>query len=161
MMRLAVTLALLLSPAAAQKHESGRACLDGKDNDHDHKTDCQDPDCLRDPRIAQRCEIIENAKKLPEYGAVECFDGKDNDGNGRTDCDDYSCVTDSASKYRCAHSETGRECTDGRDNDGDGHTDCDDSECKKSPLCKHKEFGKLCFDGKDNDNDGQIDCDGA
>ena len=38
-------------PRAAWKcrrTETGRECLDGKDNDHDGKVDCADPDCLKD-----------------------------------------------------------------------------------------------------------------
>ena len=31
---------------------------DGVDNDHDGKTDCEDSDCLADPRIKQHCEMM-------------------------------------------------------------------------------------------------------
>lgn len=38
-------------------HETGRQCFDGKDNDHDGHSDCEDVDCLSDPRIQQRCQM--------------------------------------------------------------------------------------------------------
>ena len=39
--------------------ETRRECFDGKDNDEDGMTDCQDPDCLKDKRIQQRCIMLE------------------------------------------------------------------------------------------------------
>ena len=38
--------------------ETRRECYDGVDNDHDGKTDCEDSDCLADPRIKQHCEMM-------------------------------------------------------------------------------------------------------
>ena len=38
--------------------ETRRECFDGKDNDEDGKTDCEDPDCKKDPRIRQRCMMM-------------------------------------------------------------------------------------------------------
>ena len=40
------------------KTETRRECFDGKDNDEDGHTDCEDPDCSKDPRIRQRCTIM-------------------------------------------------------------------------------------------------------
>ena len=44
-------------PPSSPQHETGRACFDGKDNDGDGNSDCDDKDCLSDPRIAQRCQM--------------------------------------------------------------------------------------------------------
>jgi hypothetical protein len=38
--------------------ETRRECFDGVDNDEDGKTDCDDPDCLSDKRIQQRCIMM-------------------------------------------------------------------------------------------------------
>ncbi|MEA1937304.1 MAG: hypothetical protein U9N04_04310, partial [Patescibacteria group bacterium] len=86
-------------------------CNDGKDNDCDGDTDCDDSDCAADPACA--------AGPGPE---TICNDGADNDGDGDTDCDDSDCAADPA----CA-AGPGPEtiCNDGADNDGDGDTDCD------------------------------------
>ena len=42
--------------------ETRRECFDGKDNDDDGKTDCEDPDCLKDKRIQQRCMMMERRR---------------------------------------------------------------------------------------------------
>jgi hypothetical protein len=98
---------------------------DGKDNDHDGKKDCQDPDCMR----------IAKCRRGGTHGGTEkgwmCFDGKDNDHDGKADCDDPDCQKDPRARRRCAHTETGRECFDGKDNDHDGKTDCQDPDCLK------------------------------
>jgi hypothetical protein len=52
------------------------ACGDDQDNDQDGASDCDDPDCWRDPACVE----------------VECADGLDGDGNGAADCDDLACV---------------------------------------------------------------------
>ena len=71
----------------------GRLCFDGKDNDHDGKSDCDDSDCKRDPRSAWRC-------RRTETGA-ECRDGRDNDHDGKVDCADPDCKKDPLNKERC------------------------------------------------------------
>jgi hypothetical protein len=60
-------------------HETGRQCMDGKDNDFDGKGDCKDPDCVR----ANRAYCTETA--------AECKDGRDNDHDGYIDCTDSDC----------------------------------------------------------------------
>ena len=96
------------------KHESGRTCFDGVDNDGDGGVDCDDPDCRTDPRAKLHCAKTETGK--------ECFDGIDNDGDGRTDCQDIDCINDPSwkGKVQAACTETGKECFDGIDNDKDG-----------------------------------------
>jgi hypothetical protein len=42
--------------------ETRRECFDHKDNDGDGKTDCEDPDCLKDRRIQQRCRMMTRRK---------------------------------------------------------------------------------------------------
>ena len=63
-------------------------CTDGKDNDHDHLTDCADPDCSADPACTG--------------GGTEavCTDGIDNDNDGLTDCADPDCSADPACQTR-------------------------------------------------------------
>jgi len=115
--------------ANEQHHEQGRQCFDGKDNDGDGKSDCDDSDC----RLYGRCRH----KGGSEHGRM-CFDGKDNDHDGKSDCDDSDCQKDPRSAWRCRRTETGAECRDGRDNDHDGKVDCADPDCKKDPLNKGK-----------------------
>ena len=52
------------------------------------KNVCDDKFCLKDPRIAQKCDLMgadehdpNEGKKVKEGGA-NCFDHKDNDGDG-------------------------------------------------------------------------------
>ena len=111
------------------KHEHGRQCFDGKDNDHDGKSDCEDPDCKR----YGRCRRVGGK----ETGRM-CFDHRDNDHDGVTDCDDSDCQRDPRARWRCKRTETGHECLDGKDNDNDGKSDCDDPDCKRDPLLKQR-----------------------
>jgi hypothetical protein len=135
------------------QREHGRQCFDGKDNDHDGKSDCEDSDC----QIYGRCRRLGGH----ETGRL-CFDGKDNDHDGEADCDDPDCQKDPRVSWHCSRTETGRQCFDGRDNDHDGKSDCDDDDCKIYGRCRRvggKETGRECFDHKDNDHDGSADCD--
>ena len=104
-------------------------CFDGKDNDHDGRADCDDSDCLKDPRAARRCKHTETGR--------ECFNGRDDDHDGKSDCDDPDCA-----KYgRCRHvkgHESGRLCFDGKDNDHDHRYDCDDPDCRKDPRATRR-----------------------
>eukprot|EP01048_Picozoa_sp_COSAG05_P006561 COSAG05_NODE_433_length_9859_cov_4.471004_4_plen_622_part_00 len=47
---------------ASKVGETHRQCFDGKDNDGDGRSDCQDPDCYKDKRIQQRCRMEANKK---------------------------------------------------------------------------------------------------
>jgi hypothetical protein len=76
----------------SKNHEQGRQCFDGKDNDHDGKKDCDDPDC----QIYGMCRHIGGH----ERGRL-CFDGKDNDHDGKKDCEDPDCLRDPRSRRRC------------------------------------------------------------
>jgi len=144
----------------AKNKETGKQCFDGKDNDGDGKSDCDDKDCKKDPRSRLLCKFTETGR--------ECFDGKDNDHDGHSDCADQDCLNNPAVRARCramhrhVNHETGKACFDGIDNDKDHLFDCDDPDCRKDPRsaahCKHTETGKECFDGRDNDRDGKTDC---
>ena len=73
-------------------HEKGRQCFDNKDNDHDGKKDCEDPDC----KIYGRCRRVggrENGR--------QCFDHIDNDHDGKTDCQDPDCLKDPRASHHC------------------------------------------------------------
>ena len=87
------------------------ACHDGRDNDGDSKTDCDDSDCY-------------DFCYSPENTDAACHDTFDNDGDGKTDCDDPEC------RSFCLEPEnTEAKCKDGIDNDGNDLTDCEDSSC--------------------------------
>jgi MYXO-CTERM domain-containing protein len=110
------------------------ACSDGKDNDLDGKTDCEDPDC--------HAYCLENTD-------ARCHDGKDNDFDGKADCKSADCAP------YCVES-TEETCHDGKDNDQNQKTDCADPAC--AAFCPEADQ-KACSDGIDNDSDGKIDCD--
>ena len=75
-----------------QTHEKGKQCFDGKDNDHDGKSDCDDVDC----KIYGRCRHLGGH----ETGRL-CFDGIDNDHDGKADCNDPDCLKDPRSARHC------------------------------------------------------------
>jgi hypothetical protein len=77
-------------------------------SDHDGRSDCNDPDCLKDKRIQQRCRMQHVFP--PHETGWQCVDGKDNDGDGKQDCDDPDCVHDE----HCTYREVGvKKCSDG------------------------------------------------
>jgi hypothetical protein len=142
-----------------KKHETGALCFNGKDDDGDHRADCDDTDCKKDPRARLYCKHTETGR--------ECFDGLDNDGDGHKDCSDQDCLNNPAIRARCRaqhrhiNHETGRQCFDGLDNDHDHLYDCDDPDCRRDPRaalrCARTETGKECFNGRDDDRDGKKD----
>ncbi len=123
------------------------ACHDGRDNDCDGLTDCDDANCVaycggttdggRDACVATGTENTNAA----------CSDGRDNDCDGFIDCGtsgtspDFDCtrtvtvtvcprdggvVTDTAC-VATGTENTNAACSDGRDNDCDGYIDCGSS----------------------------------
>lgn len=160
--------------------ETGKECRDGKDNDGDGKTDCQDSDCLKTAGMKKRCAT--HASKAGTEHGKQCWDGIDNDHDGKKDCEDPDCLKIKNFKRRCdkiaagLKVEKGRECLDYIDNDHDGKTDCEDEDCLINPRMKkrcdkwaagvkkrkdsdpHTETGRECMDHIDNDHDGKVDC---
>lgn len=142
---------------------SATACSDGKDNDLDGKTDCQDADCKaycgentdatchdgqdNDADGDLDCQDPECQPYCVENTQTTCRDGVDNDQNGKTDCGDAAC-----GKF-CPEADA-QACSDGVDNDFDGKIDCDDPDC--DGLCP-EETQEACADGRDNDGDGVVD----
>ena len=116
-------------------------CADGKDNDGDGASDCDDPDCngavcgpqgeTCGPDGECVCPPGETCECVPQ-GAEVCDNGMDDDCDGKLDCADADCE--------------GEEC------DWDGYT------CLGG-VCKCPEAVEDCMDDVDNDCDGAIDCD--
>ena len=65
-------------------------CFDGKDNEHDGKSDCDDSDCQKDPRSAWRCRRTLRNVEI-----------RDNDHDGKVDCADPDCKKDPLNKGKC------------------------------------------------------------
>ena len=81
------------------KHEIGRKCFDGKDNDNDGKKDCLDPDC-EIYGICRRISDNDNDKDKERL----CFDGtdgKNNETDTDTDCDNPECKKDPRANWHC------------------------------------------------------------
>ncbi len=161
-------------------------CQDGKDNDEDGKTDCEDEGC--------KGYVFCLPDVKTENTAIDCNDAKDNDEDGKTDCDDDDCKgfvfcaskventavlcqdsldTDDDGKVDCEDEDcqgftfcatteenTAIVCQDNRDNDGDGKIDCEDEDCQGFTFCESKveNTAALCNDHQDNDDDGKTDC---
>jgi hypothetical protein len=135
---------------------ASNTCGDGKDNDCDGTSDCQDSDCLGKGCTA--FGAVCNAAKLcgcaggatNETGS--CTDGVDNDCDGLIDCADPDCrafgttpasacgtghgfTCTAAGACACsgnggAFQATETTCNDGKDNDCDGLADCADPTCR-------------------------------
>jgi hypothetical protein len=139
-----------------------RTCDDGKDNDCNGLTDCEEPWCTSNGqgcgangRVcatdggAPVCACSGNGGRVePSDGGTgegTCDDGADNDCNGLVDCAD----TTACSGRRCAGGGTcdGGVCVPPRDA-GTG--------CVKTVGQETRETS--CNDGLDNDCDGQADC---
>jgi hypothetical protein len=143
---------------AAVHPGAAEVCDDGKDNDCDGLTDCDDSDCLcadgdsdgygNPPGVC--CSYpgtdCNDSDSQVNPGATEiCDNGKDDDCDGATDCADSQCA--------CA------------DLDGDGYgnppgpccaypdLDCDDTDANIFPGAP-----VLCDNGKDDDCDTLVDC---
>jgi len=117
-----------------QIQEVGTLCVNGKDDDGDGATDCDDSGCATYFQCVQE----------------DCSNQVDDNGDGLTDCDDPTCAGQTA----CVP-ET---CDNGQDDNNDGHTDCQDQQCIDDPVCSGTE---LCWNGLDDNNDGLTDCDDA
>lgn len=150
-------------------------CFDNVDDDHNGKTDCEDPSCDgRTCGAACVCHSLRRAEDL-------CSDGRDNDDDTLVDCVDPDCLGKACALGCTCTPDAGlseTDCTDGVDNDKDTLTDCFDPDCNHQ-LCtppqlyfrcaghdckcnggvQVAEVGSvLCRDGIDNDCNGLIDC---
>ena len=135
-------------------------CTNGKDDNFDGLTDCEDPQCA----FVARCQvenctngIDDNDNNLidcadpqcseaPTCVPENCTNGQDDNKNGLTDCDDPQCAD-------------ARECQDeicgnGIDDNLDGLTDCEDVKCAMTRAC----IRENCTNKIDDDGDGFIDC---
>jgi hypothetical protein len=120
--------------------ETGSECFDHKDNDGDGLSDCSDPDCQKDKRVAKSCQ-----KQLANRKNGICVQNQNKDCRSKKITCAHkgsqvfnTCV--SGGKSGCCRwwhdkdskTETAIECFDGVDNDGDGLTDCKDPDCLKN-----------------------------
>ena len=138
------------------------ACDDGKDQDSDGLTDCDDPDC----EDTAAC-LPGAGGSGPETGSggatdggagnieTSCTNRVDDDDDGDVDCDDSDCGfhpdcgapptggapgTGGTSGVGGAIGTGGAssaeyDCSNGVDDDDDGDTDCDDSDCAVLSVC--------------------------
>ena len=132
-----------------EKSTRERDCDDGRDNDGDDMTDCDDQDCFE----AENCTgpNVNNFNNLNNIvNPEDCENRQDDAGDGFVDCGDDDCLSDPACQGQ-------REiCDNNFDDDGDGYIDCGDPECF-GPDCNVP--GETdCGDGQDNEGDGMADC---
>ena len=147
--------------------EQGSLCRNGRDDDEDGDTDCEDSGCASFPDcLPEDCsnEVDDNGDGLTDCDDPECADAQvcapedcsnevDDDGDGHVDCQDEECLEDPA----CEGIEV---CWNGVDDNRDGATDCEDEQCWQEPECSSDENAANgnCDDGLDNDGDGHPDC---
>ncbi len=139
------------------------ACDDGKDQDSDGLTDCDDPDCEDTAACVPGAggsgpDTGTGGATYGGAGSIEtsCTNRVDDDDDGDTDCDDSDCGfhpdcsapatggaqnTGGTSGIGGAIVGTGGSlnaeynCSNGNDDDLDGLTDCDDSDCSILSVC--------------------------
>ena len=130
-------------------------CADGKDNDGNSYTDCNDnsckglrvcctvtamegkPDCEAGMPGCTEEQIAKSITRATET----CMDGLDNDCNGYIDCADYNCTRNDGVRY-FATAEAIEYCQSKK---------CPDGINPENTL-------EACMDGLDNDCNGYIDC---
>jgi len=99
----------------SQDCNTEKYCADGKDNDEEGGTDCEDQDCNNIAGCEYRVERT-------------CNDGKDNDADGYVDCADSDCNDNAA----CTEI-----CTDNIDNNNNNLVDCSEEICQQiEATCK-------------------------
>lgn len=151
------------------------SCGDGRDNDCNGLTDCQDPSCgglacspfgLTCSATAKTCSVCPGGQTVE----TTCNDGVDNDCNGKVDCADLncqptvgapgktcgpfgkSCTTDAGGSCGCSGNggvaeATETSCGDGFDNDCNGKIDCADTACAARSCDGSGSVGKTCSAG--------------
>jgi hypothetical protein len=146
------------------------SCSDGFDDDGDHLTDADDPQCFG-PSDNENGDIAVD-------DASSCINGVDDNGDGLVDSDDPNCARGSDLLRDGNESgdlwgplkgfapdgsgqpvpEGSGNCGDGRDNDDDGQADGRDPTCFRFVR---DESGPVdttaCTDGIDNNGDGRTD----
>lgn len=127
---------------AGGAEDSERTCTDGKDNDKNGLTDCEDPSCA--PFCGAACMDGETRSCGTDVG--ECVAGIETCSGGAWgpcvgevgptteicgDGLDQDC--DGVADNGCTGGP--ENCIDGVDNDGDTKIDCADSDCSGEPSC--------------------------
>jgi hypothetical protein len=125
-------------------------CGDGKDNNGNGKTDCQEYVCR-----LEGCDEFINEYQIQHWDYNKmvstsedfqkyCNDNIDNDFNKKIDCEDSICFSENCNEV----------CNDGQDNNLNGLFDCEDPSCEGTLICD-----EICGDGIDNNNNQIIDYD--
>jgi hypothetical protein len=105
---------------------SASECSDGRDNDADGSTDCDDLACTVHAFCEPPPARVENTAAL-------CANGADDDADGATDCADPDCAAQPSCGAPPPVENTAALCANDADDDADGATDCDDADC--APFC--------------------------
>lgn len=147
-------------------------CDDGKDNDRNGQTDCQDTACSSAPVCNANNNtnqtnntIIDTTVSIPEI----CDNGVDDDSNGVIDCGDSSCSGDPSCTVGGGDIGTGivsttEICDNRTDDDQNGETDCSDSACSSDPSCACQitdDFGNVIGLCDSMDSNGQTTVNGG
>jgi hypothetical protein len=105
-------------------------CGDGKDNDDNGYTDCEDFSCSRNPSV-----FVCGADSVYESTPDLCANGMDDDGDGRADCADPDCYKNPFHAV-CDKPRAETDCAGDGDGDGDGAVGCADADCRADEtLC--------------------------
>src|ERR1044071_2622149 len=132
-------------------------CKNGKDDDNNGKTDCDDAACVGDAACAAgegEGEGVgegegeggegEGEGEGPAVEICDPFDFTDEDNDGLISCDDPDCAGDA----QCVEI-----CDNFFDDNNDGFEDCDDPQCATDPACLETN----CTNLADDDNNFAVD----
>ena len=126
----------------------GELCGNGKDDDFDFATDCEDSDCASSPGCGAggggACCEPSDGPGCADAAVESCVCGQD-----PFCCDtqwDGQCVSEAG---QCGADCSGggpaaEDCGNGIDDDMDGAVDCEDSQCAGAPECGTSGGGACC-----------------
>ena len=174
MLTITLVVGLGMSTAYAGGEDSANKCSNGRDDDKDGLTDCDDPDCAafcggevctdNDTQscVTSELGICADGTETCSGGAWGtcvrdndpvaeiCDDGLDNDCDGDTDSADSDCVS------TCTDNDT-RTCDTGQQGICQAGTETCSSGAWGSCIADNSPVAEDCGDGLDNDCDGFTD----